>query len=107
MKDLPKVSTWWLEWGSSPQTSGWKAMNLPLSYHTPHGVELVDCIIFKHWSIWDAKCWNEEMICVSGWSTRENVSGFVVTDLPVNSSLWQALCEEAGVGWSCQCFNGH
>src|SRR6218665_952647 len=35
VKDLPKVPTWWLEWDSNLRPSGRKALNLPLSNHTP------------------------------------------------------------------------
>src|SRR6218665_910346 len=33
VKDLPKVSTWRLEWVSNMRPSGRKAPNLPLRYH--------------------------------------------------------------------------
>src|SRR6218665_2060543 len=35
MKDLSKVPMWWPEWDSNPRPFGRKAMNLPMSHHTP------------------------------------------------------------------------
>src|SRR6218665_1338446 len=35
VKDLPKVLTWWQERDSNPRPFGRKAMNLPMSHHTP------------------------------------------------------------------------